>query len=477
MINSFINKKKEPKIIFYEINEVPRKLFNYYVQEFPNSAFAQIAEEGKVFDTYTYDNGELHPWSTWPTVHRGVDNSIHNIRYLNQDLKRAKAYKPIWELLIQNEVDVGIFGSLQSYPPIKSKFCKFYLPDTFAPTPLAFPKELSDFQFFNLELTKGNKAISRNISNAYILNFAKLVTNGVISKSSAFSALMHIFKEKLNSKYKTRRSILQNVFSFDLYLKNIYKYKPTFSTYFTNHVAGMMHRYWKYLFFEDFKLNESELDKFHSKSIIKAMHLANNNLKKLITFSKITGHNIVIVSSMGQSFIDRGEYIPELFLSNFKSLMKSLKLENNSFQLLPAMHPDYCIEAKDFDSLCLLRKVIKLLKDENENQIFLERYEPVGLKINFIFNLSSSAPITHSVKFLDKTFDLNVFGLELIERDIGTGYHIPDGILCWLGKDQDVIQINNLKEKIDTARICPTILELYGIPIPNYMKTPLSEYH
>lgn len=472
-MKEIFNKKNRPKIILYELNEVPRRLFNHYVSEFPNSAFAQIAKEGRVFDTYTYDNGELHPWSTWPTVHRGVDNRIHNIRYLNQDLKKAEEYKPIWELLIQNKVDVGIFGSLQSYPPIKSKFCKFYLPDTFSPTPLAFPKELSDFQFFNLELTKENKALSRNINLKYINNFFRLISNGVISKSSAFSALIHIFKEQINSKYKTRRSNLQNVFSFDLYLKNIYKFKPTFSTYFTNHVAGMMHRYWKYLFFEDFELNEFEVDKFHSKSIIKAMHLANNNLKKLINFAKISGHNIVIVSSMGQSFIDRGEYTPELFLNNFKNLIKALKLDNNSFKLLPAMHPDYCIEAKDSDSLCVLRRVIKLLRDENDNQIFLERYKPVGLKINFIFNLSSSASITNSVKYLDKNFDLKVFGLELIERDIGTGYHIPEGIFCWLGKHQDIFQMNDLKEKIDTRRICPTILNLYGIEIPNYMRNPL----
>ncbi len=473
-MKKIFNKKNKPKIILYELNEVPRRLFNHYVAKFPNSAFAQIANEGKVFDTYTYDNGELHPWSTWPTVHRGIDNKIHNIRYLNQDLKKAKEYKPIWELLIQNKVDVGIFGSLQSYPPIKSKFCKFYLPDTFAPSPLAYPKELSDFQFFNLELTKENKALSRKISNEYILNFLRLVSNGSISKSSAFSALMHIFKEQINSKYKTRRSILQNVFSFDLYLRNIYKFKPTFSTYFTNHVAGMMHRYWKYLFFEDFQLNESEVDQFHSKSIIKAMHLANNNLKKLINFANMTGHNILIVSSMGQSFIDRGDYTPELFLKNFKNLIKALKLENNSFKLLPAMHPDYCIEAKDIDSLYSLRRVIKDLKDENNNQIFIERYKPVGLKINFIFNLSSSAPITNSVKYLDKIFDLNVFGIELIERDIGTGYHIPEGIFCWLGKDQNIIKINDLAEKVDTRQICPTILELYGIEIPNYMKPPLQ---
>ena len=50
-------------------------------------------------DGFTEDDGELHPWSTWPTVLRGVNNNIHNIRFINQDLRCSKFYKPIWEIL------------------------------------------------------------------------------------------------------------------------------------------------------------------------------------------------------------------------------------------------------------------------------------------------------------------------------------------------------------------------------------------
>tara|TARA_Y100000589_G_C27172389_1_gene637275 strand:- start:1463 stop:1804 length:342 start_codon:yes stop_codon:yes gene_type:complete len=85
-MKKIFNKKIKPKIILYELNEVPRRLFNHYVAEFPNSAFAQIANEGEVFDTYNYDDGELHPWSTWPTVHRGFNlsstaNINHSVKY------------------------------------------------------------------------------------------------------------------------------------------------------------------------------------------------------------------------------------------------------------------------------------------------------------------------------------------------------------------------------------------------------------
>ena len=40
----------------------------------PKSCFAKILKKGIYKVTSTRDDGELHPWSTWPTVHRGTPN-------------------------------------------------------------------------------------------------------------------------------------------------------------------------------------------------------------------------------------------------------------------------------------------------------------------------------------------------------------------------------------------------------------------
>ena len=173
----------KPKIVLYELNEVPKRLINYYVKNYPNSAFARIISEGMIVETFTNDNGELHPWSTWPTVHRGVDNRTHNIRYLNQDLEYSSKYKPIWEILVENNISVGVFGSLQSFPPKENYNYKFYLPDTFSPSPDAYPSYLSLFQKFNLALAGENKAISRGISKKQIKEFLLLTIKGIINIS------------------------------------------------------------------------------------------------------------------------------------------------------------------------------------------------------------------------------------------------------------------------------------------------------
>ena len=113
---------KRKNLIIYELNEVPKKIIDYYVKIKPDSNLNKLIIKGTFIETTTDDIGELHPWSSWPTVHRGVDNSMHKIKFINQNLEIAKNYPPIWELLIKEKISIGIFGSLQSYPPIKSKY-------------------------------------------------------------------------------------------------------------------------------------------------------------------------------------------------------------------------------------------------------------------------------------------------------------------------------------------------------------------
>ena len=161
------------KLIIYELNELPRTLLNYYVKIKPYSNLSKFKKYGCDFDTFTTDKGELHPWSTWPTFYRGVDNSKHKITFLNQNRELDKKYPPIWEILLKNNLSIGIFGSLQSFPPIINKNVKFYLPDTFSPKNDAYPKELENFQRFNLKIVANNSGEIRSIRFLEIKYFLK----------------------------------------------------------------------------------------------------------------------------------------------------------------------------------------------------------------------------------------------------------------------------------------------------------------
>jgi len=461
--------KIKPKLIFYELNEVPRKVLEKYIKLYPNSAFAEIVQKGILLDTFTRDEGELHPWSTWPTVHRGVPNTTHKIYYINQDLSEAAKYKPIWEILSENSIDVGIFGALQSYPPIKGKHVKFHLPDTFAPASDSYPEKLSEFQSFNLDLSGSNKAKVREVSKKNIINAINLVLQGDVSVIAAFKSVFHLFKEKINPKYKARRSTLQAVLSFDLFRKYLEKYNPIFSNYFTNHVAGIMHRFWIDLFPPD-SIAKLEVDDFHSKSILKAMRIADNHIRYLLKINKTKNYNIIVLSSMGQESIKQEEYSPEITLNNLSKLINTIELDPKDFKLMPAMQPQVTIECNNKKSLDLLRERVKNIKDVDGNQLLVEGYPPLALRLTLSMKASKCLSISNKIFYLNRELDLESVGFELFSRDQGSAYHIPEGILIAKGAEIEQCLVGYSPSPLDTCKIAPLILNLYGIEAPSYMK-------
>ena len=46
--------------------------------------------------------------------------------------------------------------------------------------------------------------------------------------------------------------------------------------------------------------------------------------------------------------------------------------------------------------------------------------------------------------------------------------------MAWYGDKSNILE-PFIRENIDTCRICPTILKIYGIDIPTYMKAPLMD--
>ena len=233
-----------------------------------------------------------------------------------------------------------------------------------------------------------------------------------------------------------------------------------------------MHRYWRDLFPEEFKITKSEVDNFNSKSIIKAMDLVDNNLKQLLELSKEENYDIWILSSMGQSAIDRGEYTPELSIKDVNKLLNMLNLNIEDYHLLPAMFPDFCIEAVNKKALNLLREGIKKLKDIDNKFVLTERYPPTGFKLNLFLKSTEGSFREKRLKIDDDFFYTKELGLEFIKRDIGTGYHVPDGIFISYGPNQNKIEKYS-DQKIDTKKICPTLLKQFDIEIPHYMDKPL----
>ncbi len=463
--------KKETSIIFYELNEMPEKVLFYYVKKFPNSNFSKLLKNSAYFQTIVKEDRHLHPWSVWPSVHRGVSSKKHKINFINQNKSKSSFYPPLWEIISNSKKNVGVHGSLQSYPPLINKNIKFYLPDTFSPDSKAYPKELSYLQEFNLYLIKVSQGIQIFSFYKIIKLLSRIIKNKEIKFSTALKIFLHYINSKLFNKFVRRRSIFQTSITFDSYIKNLEKNNLVFSSYFTNHLAGMMHRYWKDLFPKSFNELSYIPSKFNSDSILLAMKEADYQVGKLMKYSKKHNSNLLLISGMGQDKRIRDQYLGELQFTNFKKFNKTIFPENEDLcDILPAMMPDICITINDLKKIDYVLDKFKLITDGDHKTIFDIPYPPEINTINLSFKLSKKLRKDRKVLISGKIFKLNEIGIDIIERNQGTAYHVPEGCLIWYSPKNDKLKkLARRKYKPDILEIAPAICKILDIKIPEYM--------
>ena len=149
--------------------------------------------------------------------------------------------------------------------------------------------------------------------------------------------------------------------------------------------------------------------------------------------------------------------------------MWSLELNPENYVELPAMQPDICIKCSSIDDREKLRLSIKV-NGFRKNNIILERYEPIDLNLNFSLNITNAVLQERKVELNGSQLELKDIGMNIVNRDPGTAYHCPEGILFTYG-DKNINQIfkNNSEKFLDTTKITPLILDYFNVKIPSYM--------
>lgn len=464
-MKSIQNLGSTPLLLVYELNEVPWRVLDGYVAQNPRSYIARLLAKSTSFTTMTRDEGELHPWTTWPTLHRGVTNSVHNIRFINQSLSHASAYPPLWETLQKAGKRVGVFGSMHSYPPPSAGGYEFYVPDTFAPGPETSPPKYEAFQRFNLRQTQqdGAQAKPVQLDTNSASDLLGMFRSG-LRFTTCISLALHLLKERINPLHRSRRSMLQALVAFDMFQEALKDSKPEFCTFFTNHVAGMMHRYWKYSFPEDFsyQINTVE-DKFHAKSIGLAMDIANAQIGALMKYVDLRQGRLMVASSMGQEAINRGEYLGEWRITNVPLFLKAIGWTAPAHDLL-AMQPDFnFLLSSEADADHFLQCTAKLI-DADGCSIW-KRAQRMGASVNLGLAPSADALLSGDVYLVVADMQkiklhISDLGIEFLKRDPGTGYHQPRGALLFYGNG---IHPNDARTEIDSTQVRPAMLQMLKV--------------
>jgi hypothetical protein len=467
------------KIILFELNEVPFRIIDEFCKWRPDSFLARRLSEFHQYETYAADRTSLSPWKTWPTVHRGIHDERHMIQDFGQDLREVnREFPPLWEILAANGVSTAVCGSMHSYPMPKSmENYAFYLPDTFAAGSECFPKTLSDFQAFNLQMTRASALnVSRKLPWESTLRFLAHARKLGVRLGTFTELGKQLLAERRQSSLKVRRRTYQAELAFDIFINFLESTKPAFATFFTNHVASSMHRFWAAAFPDDYQPEDFAVDaawiQTYRGEIDFAMRKFDSYLARLADFVDHNGeYKLWIASSMGQAATRAQLVANELNLKDVGKFMSALGFQTPNWSLRPAMAPQCnlvvapgCIE--------LFRQTLRGISVYGK---------PLGYResMNGFFSLDFGHPgqpeLDQCVTLGNRRLSFAEMGLEnreIEDRSNANAYHIPQGTL--LIYDPSDRRRREARPQVSTLEIAPTILKNFQLPVPSYMVQPAS---
>jgi hypothetical protein len=460
------------KIVLFELNEVPYKILDQFCKDHPASFLAKTLRYCQQYTVSSYDQN-LHPWTTWPSLHRGVDVQQHNIRNFGQDLTATnQEYPPIWEMLTSHGIKTGVFGSLHSFPlPKNPEDYAFYVPDAFATDARTHPEAASLFQEFNLAMTRDSgRTVAKRIHWSGAANMLFNCRQLGILPSTFADLAKHAVAEKITPWKRIRRRTYQAVLGFDVFMKLLSETEPQFCTFFTNHVASSMHRYWAAKFPNDYPEYDfdQEWRRTYGNEIDFTMTKVDKFLERLANFvDSNKGYSIWVCASMGQAATKARKVETQLIIKNLTKFLKAFGLNDDDWERCQSMVPQYNIRVKE-KKLVHLRESLKTLNVAGKGVRIEESdggFLSLTLGVKNIHKFKPVAMIGHS------RYSFEQLGLhsQTIEDATGsTAQHVQDGVFFIY--DPANRQSRVLRERIGALAIAPAILGNFNLPVPYYMR-------
>lgn len=429
------------KVVLYELNEVPWEIIDLYVDRRPDSHLARMLPRSRCQTTHNGDPTHLSPWRTWPTFHTGLYTEDHNSFELGQDPDTFRGVN-IWDVAEQNGLSVGLFGPLQSWPPREFAHGGFHVPDTFARTSETAPASLSRFQEFNLSMTS-----ELGFSPDAAVGPGRMVGAGFdmvrrgLSPWSATRLARHLVRERKDARFKAGRSMMQVLPAFDLFWRLVRKSDPDLSIFFTNHVAGMMHRFWGDAVPGYSSQHGYEVDEVFSGFVFDAMDLFDHQLGRILRRVDASKDTVLIIAaSMGQGSIPYAHIGETYVVEDLARLASSLGLGPVEKGL--SMYPMNSMEFPDKAAAARAGEILPLVMSGGDQLISDVRVD--GASVSFRVRVEvDGAELSHELEFSTEADGpksagtIEDLGISTAERLGGgnTAYHIPDGIFITYGRD------------------------------------------
>jgi hypothetical protein len=456
-------------ILLLEINEVPWRVIDMVKKGASHPNVQAFFSAARTYTTLTRDEGELSPWVTWPSLHRGMPNTEHGVHNLGQDVASFKGV-PIWEEYRRLGHSVGVCGSMQSWPPVDPGPGGFYVPDTFAHDERCIPDYLEPLQRFNLSLVRKNGLVARDsgILSKEFLELIPSLGRARIRPRTLARIAAQLAAERRDPTKRARRAIFQSLLFWDVF-QGLYdpRSPPAFATFFTNHVAGVMHRYWDQVFPEDF--GGPKGPRPHADTMRFALDVTDEILSDAMEMTRRCPDLVLVfVTSMGQAAVHRQHEGYSAQVTDLGRLLATFGVRGEEHRPLLAMVPQVAAEIDDPALRARARAAMERAVTASGQQLLL--VDEVGKSLSITVATPSKADISRggfqreagagAPGASGASIPWGDAGITMNQVDPGTAYHIPEGVMAVYGRG---IEASDARTPIAATDVKRLLMGLGGL--------------
>lgn len=445
------------RTIQIELNELSPTLINEFIEagELPN--FRRLRDSSEVFITDASQEINLEPWVQWPTLHTGIPDRDHGIQHLGEaDLVSGRG---IARELAAAGFKVGIFGSMNlDYGPLDG----FVVPDPWNAELTPHPAGLSAFTDFVVSAVQENSAeqLDKRAAPPFM---AFLATHG-LTPTTVRSTVKQLIAERRDPGVKWRRPFILDAMAYDVFRNLVRSHEVAYATFFSNSTAHLQHYYWRNFRPESFSVPSPPEDHPSLRDAVLAGYRNHDHLIGRF-LSDFNDDRLVFVTALSQQPWDTTKctYRPK----DFDRLLQLVGIDQDGAEVSPLMAEEFLLSFRDESAAEHARARLMESRIGDEPLFRMQDAEGPRFKAGCAVNEWSPDGVVVTLPNGQQVpFD------ELFYRihSLRSGRHHTDG--CFWVQSPTPRQV---EERVPLTSVAPTILRLFGVNAPSYMKEPQVE--
>jgi hypothetical protein len=457
--------RKDRSVVLVEFNELSPPLMERFIRAGHLPNFRRFHGESQVYVTTAEERPpHLDPWIQWVSVHAGVTFDVHGVEHLNEAHKLKQPY--VWDLLSDAQFRVWVCGSMSVR--YQDNLNGAVLPDPWNTEVRPQPESLEPFFKFvrqNVLEYSNDKVPLTPLDYA---RFVAFMTRHGLSRHTAWSIARQLAGERVTKRGRWKRATLLDKLQFDVFRWYFENERPQFATFFSNSTAHFQHLYWRNMEPELFATKPSEAEQREYKDAI--LHGYQEMDEMLAGFMGLAGGTttLVLTTALSQQpclkFEDVGgkHYYR---VRDFERFISWFGLPAGTTHA-PVMSQEFFLELPTEDDAKSAERRIASVRILGQNAMAVERK---GRRIFTSCRIWSTVPDDTVLVVEESGATTRFLDLFYCVDGMKSGMHHPDGLL-WIRRPDRGHEVH--QEKVALTRVAPTILDMYSLPAPSYMREP-----